>query len=374
MNMDCAACGKPISVTAKFCGKCGAPVKRSGKPAEAEVPETAQGPLTPSTAVPEETPPTATDKVDDLVITLTPAPNQTLDDSGMLDIDLNLDVRPPPAAPVPQDNASQDFPAPSDADWLSRLEQQQAELKKTLEKHSLLLDFISLASQQQTHHQSQPNPAEHLLHEVVEKQTEFAVQLAQLQNHLNQQSTTASAVRIPEEWKLLLEKQKVEIQKAFTTNVTQITDNLGAAHAADVSQMQNMVKANAAAAEGLEKNLAPVSQGLAELKKHVQELSKKVESQGATARKAGIAGKVEDSDGGSLMIFVIGLLCGLTVVLSSLAIYNFLGHSSASSADSASHADTSSHGGDTSSHADSASSHADSSAKPKAKAHAPEGH
>jgi predicted cobalt transporter CbtA len=33
-----------------------------------------------------------------------------------------------------------------------------------------------------------------------------------------------------------------------------------------------------------------------------------------------------DSDGGSFMIFVIGLLCGLTVVLSSLAIYNFLAH------------------------------------------------
>jgi hypothetical protein len=33
-----------------------------------------------------------------------------------------------------------------------------------------------------------------------------------------------------------------------------------------------------------------------------------------------------DSDSGSFMIFVIGLLCGLTVVLSSLAIYNFLSH------------------------------------------------
>lgn len=371
--MDCAACGKPISVTAKFCGKCGAPVKRSGKPAEAEVPETAQGPVTPSTPAPAEASTAAADTVDDLVINLSPAPNLALDDTGMLDIDLNLDVRPPPAAPAPQDKASEDFPAPSDADWLSRLEQQQADLKKTLEKHSLLLDFISLASQQQTHHQSQPNPAENLLHEVVEKQTEFAVQLAQLQNHLNQQSTTAASGRIPEEWKLLLEKQKVEIQKAFSTNVTQITDNLGAAHAADVSHMQDMVKANTAAAESLEKNLAPVSQGLAELKKHVQDLSKKVESQGTATRKAGIAGKVEDSDGGSLMIFVIGLLCGLTVVLSSLAIYNFLGHSNASAADSASHADASSHG-DTSSHADSASSHGDSSAKPKAKAHAPEGH
>lgn len=28
-NMDCVACGKAISITAKFCGKCGAPVKRS---------------------------------------------------------------------------------------------------------------------------------------------------------------------------------------------------------------------------------------------------------------------------------------------------------------------------------------------------------
>jgi hypothetical protein len=29
------------------------------------------------------------------------------------------------------------------------------------------------------------------------------------------------------------------------------------------------------------------------------------------------------------MIFIIGLLCGLTVVLSSLAIYNFLSHETA---------------------------------------------
>ena len=34
--MDCAACGKPLSVTAKFCGKCGAPVKRSTKAPESE--------------------------------------------------------------------------------------------------------------------------------------------------------------------------------------------------------------------------------------------------------------------------------------------------------------------------------------------------
>ena len=31
------------------------------------------------------------------------------------------------------------------------------------------------------------------------------------------------------------------------------------------------------------------------------------------------------------MVFVIGMLCGLTVVLSSLAIYNFLSHDSSAS-------------------------------------------
>jgi hypothetical protein len=42
-----------------------------------------------------------------------------------------------------------------------------------------------------------------------------------------------------------------------------------------------------------------------------------------TTAKATVSGT---SDGDSFMIFIIGLLCGLTVVISSLAIYNFLSH------------------------------------------------
>lgn len=372
MNMDCAACGKSVSVTAKFCGKCGAPVKRSTRPPEAEaaIPSTATA--VESMRAPAEALNQANATVNDLVISLT-EPNQPMDHSGMLDIDLNLDVQPATTPAAPIDQVSDEFPTPTHVDWLPRLEQQQAELKKTLEKHSLLLDFISLASQQQTHHQSQPNPTESLLHEMVEKQTEFALQLTQLQNQLSQQSANAPSGRIPEEWKLLLEKQKVEIQKAFTANVTQIADNMGQAQAADLLKMQDLVKANAAVAESMQKNLAPLTQTVTELKKNVLELTKKVESQFAAARKLG-ANKVEDSDGGSLMIFIIGLLCGLTVVLSSLAIYNFLGHSSSSPTESLSHPDSNASHSDPADHAESASGHSDNTAKPKSKAHPAEGH
>jgi hypothetical protein len=60
---------------------------------------------------------------------------------------------------------------------------------------------------------------------------------------------------------------------------------------------------------------------MSELKAQLQAVQKK------TAEKTSVkssSSSDSDSDGGSFMIFVIGLLCGLTVVLSSLAIYNFL--------------------------------------------------
>jgi hypothetical protein len=70
-----------------------------------------------------------------------------------------------------------------------------------------------------------------------------------------------------------------------------------------------------------------------------------------------------DSDGGSFMIFVIGLLCGLTVVLSSLAIYNFLSHEPAKTDAEAKH-DSAGHGDTNDTHAASpAATHGESTNK-----------
>lgn len=315
--MDCAACGKPLSVTAKFCGKCGAPVKRPTKATESEAPVAATAPDNHSHTAPE------VESVEDLVVTLSP-PAAGLDEHNLMMIDLNLDSNASTTPTTPSAPPEPIAASALDADLLHRLEQHQQELKKTLEKHSLLLDFISLASQQQTHQQSQPDPNEEMLHNLIEQQTQFAVQLAELQNHIQQLPAAASG-RLPEEFKLLLEKQKIEIQKSFSQNVAQNTENIASAHDAELAKVQEMLKANTLAAEGIEKNLAPLIQSVNDLKTKVQAVVKKVEEQAAAKPKQ--SGKDAPSDeAGGFMVFVIGMLCGLTVVLSSLAIYNFLSH------------------------------------------------
>jgi len=216
--MDCAACGKPLSVTAKFCGKCGSPVKRLGKglesvtsPAQSALAlsqdedavsmnATMATPLAPQADTETAKSNLEKNDMDDLVIHLT-STSSALNDHPLMNIDLNL-------ASHPNLDATRVAQAPQDQEWLHRLELHQQELKKTLEKHSLLLDFISLASQQQNHQQTQPDPNEALLHNLIEQQTQFAVQLAELQKHLHTQNASASTGRIPEEFKLLLEKQK----------------------------------------------------------------------------------------------------------------------------------------------------------------------
>lgn len=367
--MDCAACGKPISVTAKFCGKCGAPVKR---PAKAPDTETAPDLLSDDghghahaqeevhAHVPHADPaPVAADtEIEDLVVTLSPPPAASLNNASLMALDLNLDdlvqssnepvlVVSEPTAPVP--SFAQD--EVHDQGTLQRLEQLQQELKKTLEKHSLLLDFISLASQQQTHQQSQPHPSEPLLHNLIEQQTQFAVQLAQLHNHVSQAAPGAGG-RLPEELKLLLEKQRIEIQKSFTLGIAQNTENLTTAQAAEMTKVQDMLTANTLAAQAIEKNLTPLIQSVNDLKTKVQAVVKKVDELPAASRKTSHHDDSDDKQGGGAMIFVIGLLCGLTVVLSSLAIYNFLSHDS--------HASAAAHDAapaDTAAHDDKASAH-----------------
>lgn len=359
--MDCAACGKPISVTAKFCGKCGAPVKRPAK-----APETETAPVAVAEMAHDHGPEQSHEHahghaheevhqeaheevhthepsdIEGLVVTLTP-PMPGLDGSQLLNLDLNLEPLAPAASPTPSPAAETPAQAPSlvqapshDVEWLQRLEQHQQELKKTLEKHSLLLDFISLASQQQTHQQSQPNPSEDLLHSLIEQQTQFAVQLAQVQNHLNQ-ATPATTGRLPEELKLLLEKQKIEIQKSFSLGIAQNTENLVSAQEAEMTKVQEMLTANTLAAQAIEKNLTPLIQSVNDLKTKVQAVVKKVDELPASSRKSGYPDDSSDKQGGGAMVFVIGMLCGLTVVLSSLAIYNFLSHDSAAPDKTAAH-------------------------------------
>ena len=341
--MDCAACGKPLSVTAKFCGKCGAPVKRPIKTPDAdatnmgnaelafdstEVSSTQTAGSTQSEVSQPHTEPAPEAAqlapVDDLVIQLAPAAIAR-EDHGLLSIDLNLEPRQ-----IPVQDEAISLAAPPNNEWLQRLESHQHELKKTLEKHSLLLDFISLASQQQNHQQAQPDPNEELLHNLIEQQTQFAVQLAELQNHLQSQVSSGTPPRIPEEFKLLLEKQKIEIQKSFSQNVAQNSENLASAHEAELQKVQDLLKANTVAAEGIEKNLAPLIQSVNDLKTKVQALVKKADDP-VSAKTKSVSKEEAAGEGGGFMIFIIGMLCGLTVVLSSLAIYNFLSHDSAAS-------------------------------------------
>jgi hypothetical protein len=325
--MDCVACGKPISVTAKFCGKCGAPVKRITKPVEALVSNEAIAqataepiteisaepivemvvqPVSETLSEPETEQLADASPVDELTFTLSPPDHMT----NMRDIDLNL----------PQQTIAQ---MTMDADKYKSLEQTQSEIKKTLEKHSLLLDFISLTSQQQSHQQTQPDPLEPLVSQVAEQQTSLQSQLTQLAALLSQNEAQQHSQRMPEEFKLQLEKQKIELHKLMTQSLAQNNENLKDDQQEVIDHLEKRIEAyHQAAQQSLEKNMGALASGMSELKTQLQAVQKKAAEKSVS--KSASSGA--DSDGGSFMIFVIGLLCGLTVVLSSLAIYNFLSH------------------------------------------------
>ena len=357
--MDCVACGKPISITAKFCGKCGAPVKRNAKPAEA--------PLVNETSV--ETSDTSVEvrPVDEMSFTLSPPEHM----ADMREIDLEL---PPtisqasaPAAEAPSVNtlaptpiaatetpyaptiAAKEVTPSMDPDRLKALEQTQQEIKKTLEKHSLLLDFISLTSQQQNHQQTQPDPLEPLVSQVAEQQTSLQSQLTQLAALLSQNEAQQHSQRMPDEFKLQLEKQKIEIHKLLAQSLAQNNENLKDDQHEVIEHLEKRVDAyHQAAQQSMEKNMGALASGMSELKTQLQALQKKT-AEKSTAKSS--SSSDSDSDSGSFMIFVIGLLCGLTVVLSSLAIYNFLSHEPAKPDAQAKH-DSTGHGDATDSHAE----------------------
>ena len=328
--MDCVACGKPISITAKFCGKCGAPVKRVAKPAEDPV-------VNEALAEPTETTIEAT-PVDEMSFTLS-QPEHMAD---MRDIDLELPPKNSPVVNTPAPSPAPKEAAPSfEADRLKALEQTQQEIKKTLEKHSLLLDFISLTSQQQSHQQTQPDPLEPLVSQVAEQQTSLQSQLTQLAALLSQNEAQQHSQRMPEEFKLQLEKQKIEIHKLLAQSMAQNNESLKDDQHEVIEHLEKRVDAyHQAAQQSLEKNMGALAAGMSELKAQLQAVQKKTAEK--TSPKASSSSD-SDSDGGSFMIFVIGLLCGLTVVLSSLAIYNFLSHEPAKTDAEANH-DSSAHG------------------------------
>jgi hypothetical protein len=320
--MDCIACGKPISITAKFCGKCGAPVKRVAKPVEATV----------SNETPAQM---ESHPIDEMTFTLSPPQHM----ADMRDINLDL-----PSIPVESSStanaaveaaSAQPHPAsapvvalvektPWDNDRLKAVEQTQQEIKKTLEKHSLLLDFISLTSQQQSHQQTQPDPLEPLVSQVAEQQSSLQSQLTELAALMSHNEVQQHSARMPDEFKLQLEKQKIEIHKLIAQSLVQSNENLKEDQHEVIEHLENRIAAyHQAVQQSLEKNMGALASGMSELKTQLQAVQKKAAEK--TPSKTSSASD-SDSDGGSFMIFVIGLLCGLTVVLSSLAIYNFLAH------------------------------------------------
>ncbi len=210
-----------------------------------------------------------------------------------------------------------------------------------------MLDFISLTSQQQNHQQTQPDPLEPLVSQVAEQQTSLQSQLTQLAALLSQNEAQQHSQRMPEEFKLQLEKQKIEIHKLLAQSMAQNNESIKDDQHEVIEHLEKRVDAyHQAAQQSLEKNMGALAAGMSDLKAQLQAVQKKT-AEKTSARSS--SSSDSDSDGGSFMIFVIGLLCGLTVVLSSLAIYNFLSHEPAKTDAEATH-DSASHGDVTDKH------------------------
>ncbi len=343
-NMDCVACGKPISITAKFCGKCGAPVKRQEAILSDAVvhEEHTAAPVEPSKLPETVAPIPETNSVDDLVLTM--ASPADVDHASLLEIDLNLPTSSPhisesgdsPDALYATSAVPQTVPdAVVDPESLALWQADQAEIKQMLIKQSHLLDFISLASQQQAHVQSQPSPLEPVLRDVLTLQTSLLAKLGKVEECVDKPQAEVT-VRMPEEFKLMLEKQKIELLKAFSQNVAQNTANIETVYKDTTAKIESLLQANAATAQAMEKNMAPITQTVTDMKSRLLAVSKKIDDVSTQSKKTAASSAGDSTEGsGGFILFIIGLLCGLTVVLSSLAIYNFLSHEVSSNAKSA---------------------------------------
>ncbi len=344
--MDCVACGKPISITAKFCGKCGAPVKRE-EPSPVEEQSTEPTSLEPisepqqeNTQQIESTPSQSEENLDELVLTID-LPVTTAEHKSILDIDLNLPLQEKPVAhqQSPEAIEPETYPETTSkiqqataSDWQEQWQADQQVIKGLLEKHSHVLDFISLSAQQQADVQTQPNPLEPLLKEVIHQQAQLQAQLEAIA-HQEKKPSADVTVKMPDEFKLLLETQKIELQKFFSQNIAANSTNIEAANLETIKKIESMLTANAAMTENLEKSLIPMTQTVTDLKSKLLAVSKKIDDASTQSKKSSSSNSGDSTEGsGGFIIFIIGLMCGLTVVLSSLAIYNFLSHETTASA------------------------------------------
>ena len=286
--MDCGACGKPISLTAKFCGKCGAPVKRPAAPVEQDLSTPSLLDSIPTDAPhavdhDTKTPPA----VDDLVLTLD-VPQPLAEHAAMLKIDLDLvvngapEVQAQPSQPAQPAAVAEHTPAttaptvinPPAAQaletrlpdqWLKDWAMANQQIQEKLEKHAQLLDTLVLNSQQPAQAPKPTETLEPLVRELLERQTQLATQLSSWEQ-LARPSAEPPVIKLPDEFKLHLEKQKIELLKAFSQNLAQNTTNVESANQQTLARIEALMAENTAATQTLEVHLAPISQSVSDLK------------------------------------------------------------------------------------------------------------
>jgi hypothetical protein len=93
----------------------------------------------------------------------------------------------------------------------------------------------------------------------------------------------------------------------------------------------------------MEQHIAPMTQTVSDMRTRLQAVSKKIDEAATPKKTQRLSDDGADGNSG-FILFVIGLLCGLTVILSSLAIYNFLSHETSSGAAGSHDAAASDHG------------------------------
>ena len=148
---------------------------------------------------------------------------------------------------------------------------------------------------------------------------------------------------MPDDFKLLLEKQKIELLKAVTQIVSQHNAVFEASQKDTVAKIESLVASQAATAQAMEQHIAPMTQTVSDMRTRLQAVSKKIDEAATPKKTQRLSDDGADGNSG-FILFVIGLLCGLTVILSSLAIYNFLSHEASSGAAGSHDAAASDHG------------------------------
>jgi uncharacterized coiled-coil protein SlyX len=150
-------------------------------------------------------------------------------------------------------------------------------------------------------------------------------------------------VRIPDEFKLLLEKQKIELLKTVTQILSQHNTQFETSQKETAAKIDSLLAFQATTSQALEQHIAPMTQTVSDMRNRLQAVSKKIDEAANPKKSQRVSDDGADGNSG-FILFVIGLLCGLTVILSSLAIYNFLSHETSGGAAGAHDAAASDHG------------------------------